>query len=212
MEAILEAIVRTVLAIIEQSGYGGIFILMALESANIPIPSEVIMPFAGYLVWQEQFQFLSVVLWGAMGNLLGSVISYFIGFYGGRAFIERYGKFFFVTQHDLAVADRWFKKYGAITIFASRILPVVRTFISFPAGVAKMNIWKFSLYTLAGSLIWSTILTYTGVIAGENWNVLSPYFRKFDWLIVLLLIGGGVWWIWRHIRIIQNEKFKNENK
>ena len=208
MEQILEFLATTVIRVIETTGYAGIGFLMALESANIPIPSEIIMPFSGFLVWEEKLNFLWVVFWGAFGNLIGSVISYYIGFFGGRPLLEKYGRFFLVTRHDLEGADRWFQKYGTLTIFVSRVLPVVRTFISFPAGVARMNIWRFSLYTFAGSFIWSLMLTYVGVIMRQNWVTLEGYFRKFDWLIAGILLGLGVWWIVRHIKQIQNPKPK----
>lgn len=199
MDSLLQLLASLVITFIERTGYLGITVLMALESANIPIPSEIIMPFSGYLVFQEKLSFFWVVFWGAGGNLIGSLFSYFIGFYGGRTFLEKYGKFFFLTHHDVDLAEKWFKNYGTITIFVSRLLPVVRTFISFPAGIGRMNIWKFSFYTFLGSFLWSALLTYVGVIGGENWDILSPYFRKFDWLFVILLSLGGAWWIKRHL-------------
>lgn len=206
MEYILEIFASFIIQTIETTGYAGIMVLMALESANIPIPSEIIMPFSGFLVWEGKLDFLWVVFWGAMGNLIGSVISYYVGFLGGRPFLEKYGKFLLVTKHDVDLADQWFQKYGTITIFASRVLPIVRTFISFPAGIARMNIWKFSVYTLTGSFIWSFVLAYAGVLTGQNWNALEGYFRTFDWLIAGILLVLGVWWICRHIQKIKNEK------
>ena len=200
MEFFLGWLSGIIIQIIDSTGYAGIFVLMALESANIPVPSEIIMPFSGYLVFQGKFNLLWVALWGAFGNLAGSVISYYLGFFGGRVFLEKYGKFLFITKHDLDLADKWFQKYGTITIFASRVLPVVRTFISFPAGIARMNIWKFSVYTFGGSFIWSYFLAYVGVITGENWTILEGYFRKFDWAIVLIGVLFIIWWIGRHIK------------
>ncbi len=204
MEHILELFASVIIQVIETTGYAGIGFLMTLESANIPIPSEIIMPFAGYLVSKGEFGFWQVVLWGAIGNLLGSLVSYALGFYGGRAFLSRYGKWLFITPHDIALADRLFVKYGAIIALVSRVLPIVRTFISFPAGIAKMNIWKFSLYTFAGSFLWSIFLTYIGVKLGENWHSLEGYFRAFDWLIAGILLIFGVWWIVRHIKILKS--------
>jgi len=211
MEHLLEFLATIVIQTIETTGYAGIAVLMALESANIPIPSEIIMPFAGYLVSKGEFGFWQVVFWGAIGNLLGSLASYALGFYGGRAFLDRWGKWLFITPHDVALADRLFWKYGAIIAFVSRMLPVVRTFISFPAGVAKMDLRKFLLYTFAGSFVWSILLTYFGVVLGENWHSLESYFRKFDWLLAGILLVLGVWWIVRHIREIQNSKIKVQN-
>ncbi len=177
-------------------------ILMALESACIPIPSEIIMPFSGYLVWMEKFSFLWVIIWGTIGNLIGSIIAYFVGFYGGRPLIEKYGRYILISSHDLDRAEKWFKKYGSISVFFSRMLPVVRTFISLPAGVARMPFWKFSFYTLLGSFPWAFLLTYAGLIMGENWQDLEIYFRKFDWLILILAVSLIGWWIF--------SKFKNQ--
>jgi len=169
---------------------------MALESALIPIPSEIIMPFAGFLVWEGTFSFMTVVLWGALGNLAGSIIAYFLGFYGGRPLLEKYGKYILISHKEIELADNWFKKYGNFSIFISRMLPVVRTFISLPAGIARMPFWKFSLYTFLGSLPWAFFLTYLGIISGENWKNLEIYFRKFDWLIIIIIIAAIGWWLY----------------
>jgi len=199
ISSILSWLGALVISVISTSGYFGVTALMALESACIPIPSEVIMPFSGFLVWEGRFVLWPVVVWGAVGNLIGSVVAYAVGFYGGRRIIEKYGKYVLISQHDLAVADNWFKKYGQSTVFFSRLLPVVRTFISLPAGIARMNFKKFCFYTLLGSLPWSFFLTYVGLIMGENWGDLKVYFHKFDLVIGILIILGIVWWVWRHI-------------
>lgn len=186
--------------IISTLGYLGIMILMALESACVPIPSEIIMPFSGYLVYLGRFSLWQVVFWGIIGNLIGSIIAYFIGIYGGRSLIEKYGKYILISSHDLDLTERWFKKYGNISVFFSRMFPIVRTFISVPAGVARMPFWKFCFYTFLGSLPWSLFLTYIGIVLGENWKIIEVYFRKFDWLIVILaglLIG---WFIYKKIK------------
>lgn len=171
---------------ISASGYLGVFVLMALESALIPIPSEIIMPFSGFLVFDERFSFWPVVLWGTFGNLAGSIAAYFLGLYGGRPLMEKYGKYILISRHELDLADKWFQRYGSISVFFSRMLPAVRTFISLPAGIAKMPFGKFCLYTTLGSLPWSIALTYAGVVSGGNWHILGPYFRKFDWAIGIL--------------------------
>ena len=150
---LLALISSFVINIISTLGYGGIFFLMALESALIPIPSEIIMPFSGFLVFDEKFSFLAVVLWGTIGNLIGSIAAYFIGLYGGRPLIEKYGKFILISRHELDLADSWFKKYGSLSVLVSRMLPAARTFISLPAGIARMPFGKFCLYTFLGSLI-----------------------------------------------------------
>jgi len=192
---ILALISSFIVKIISIWGYPGIIVLMALESACIPIPSEVIMPFSGYLVFTDRFVFWLVVLAGTVGNLLGSIITYFVGLKGGRPLVEKYGKYILINRHELEWAEDWFKKYGNISVFFSRMLPVARTFISFPAGIAKMPFWKFCLYTFLGSLPWSIFLTYIGVITGENWKNIEVYFRKFDWLIVILVISLFSWWL-----------------
>ena len=192
--------------IISTLGYPAITVLMALESACIPIPSEIIMPFSGYLVFAEKFSFLSVVIWGTIGNLIGSMIAYFVGFYGGRPLIEKYGKYILISNHDLNLAEKWFKKYGGISVLFSRILPVIRTFISLPAGITKMPLGKFVFYTFSGSLPWSFVLTYAGVIMGESWSDVEIYFRKFDWLIAILVISLIGWGISKKLKIKENEK------
>jgi len=189
-----------VINIISATGYFGIVILMALESACIPIPSEVIMPFSGFLVTEGRFTLWQVVLWGSIGNLLGSIVAYWVGFYGGRRLVEKYGKYILISAHDLAIADNWFKKYGSSSVFFSRLLPVVRTFISLPAGISRMDFKKFCLYTLLGCLPWSFALAYIGVKAGENWDYLKTYFHRFDSIVGILIIVGIIWWVWRHIK------------
>lgn len=201
MESIIAWLSGVIISVIEKTGYVGIATLMALESVNIPIPSEVIMPFSGYLAFQGKLNLIWVALAGAFGNLIGSLISYYLGFFGGRALLARYGKFLLLNGDDVDLASRWFEKYGMMTIFVARLLPIVRTFISFPAGIARMNIWKFSAYTFFGSLMWSFVLAYyVGVIMGEKWENIGGYFRKFDWVIVLVLLAGGGFWVWRHVR------------
>lgn len=201
MAEVLVLFSSIIIRAIEATGYIGIAGLMALESANIPIPSEIIMPFSGYLASRGQFSFFAIVIAGAIGNLVGSIASYYLGSWGGRRFLSKYGKFLFMHKKDLDSADQWFNKYGDAAIFFSRILPIVRTFISLPAGIAKMNIWKFSAYTFVGSLLWSWFLAYVGFAAGENWAFLEPYFRKFDWAIAAFLILAAVWWVRRYFKV-----------
>ena len=204
INAVVTWLSALVMRTIESSGYLGVTVLMILESANIPIPSEIIMPFSGFLVTRGIFVLWLLIVVGALGNLVGSLLSYYLGVYGGRKFLEKYGRFIFIHKRDIELADKLFARWGSSVVFFSRILPIVRTFISFPAGIARMNIWKFSFYTLAGSLIWSALLAYVGFWAGENWHFLSPYFRKFDWLIVSLVLVGTVWWVTRYVRKIRD--------
>lgn len=173
---------------------------MALESACLPIPSEIIMPFSGYLVAIGKFALWPVIIWGAVGNLIGSIIAYFVGIYGGRAFIKKYGKYILLSQEELDKSENFFKKYGSLSIFFSRLLPIVRTFISLPAGIARMPFWKFCFYTLIGSLPWSAFLTYTGIFLGENWRSIEVYFRRFDWLIGILIIITISYWLYKKLK------------
>lgn len=156
------------------------------------------MPFSGFLVWDGRFILWQVILWGAIGNLVGSIAAYAVGYFGGRKTIEKYGKYIFISAHDLELTDGWFKKYGQMTVFFSRLLPVARTFISLPAGIARMNFKKFCFYTFLGSLPWSWFLTYSGLVLGENWDGLKIYFHKFDLAIGILIVLGAAWWIRRH--------------
>ena len=152
IEWLIEELGRFVIAAISTFGYTGIVITMAIESACIPLPSEIIMPFSGYLVSTGQFSMLGVTFAGAVGNVLGSLVAYYVGVWGGRPFVERYGRYFLVSQHDLELADRWFTKHGDAAVLISRLLPVVRTFISLPAGIARMDVKKFMLFSFVGAL------------------------------------------------------------
>lgn len=197
ISAVLAWLASLVIKVISSSGYLGIAGLMALESACIPIPSEVIMPFAGYLVTTGRFSLFLVIILGAFGNLIGSWIAYAIGARGGRAFVTKYGKYILINQEEIDGADRFFKKYGSLSVFFSRVLPIIRTFISLPAGIAKMPFWKFSFYTFVGSLFWSAVLAYLGVFLGNKWQVIEIYFKKFDWLIGILLVVGIIYFIYK---------------
>src|SRR3989475_1355651 len=149
---IIEILSAFIVATISTLGYSGIVLLMAIESACIPLPSEVIMPFSGYLVSTGKMNLWAVALAGAVGCVLGSLVAYWVGMYGGRPLIEKYGRFVLISHHDLDLADRWFGRYGEAIVFTSRLLPVIRTFIAFPAGVARMNLTRLVIYTFAGSL------------------------------------------------------------
>lgn len=173
---------------------------MTLESACLPVPSEIIMPFSGYLVFVGKFNFWPVVLAGALGNLFGSLIAYFLGVLELRKIFEKYGKYILISGKDLDRADKWFAKHGPETAFFSRLLPVVRTFISLPAGIARMNVKKFIFYTFCGSFIWSAFLTYVGFKLGENWQTMEIYFRKFNIVIVLLITVSIFWFIRKHLK------------
>ena len=206
---ILEFLSGIIVAVISTLGYSGIVLLMAIESACIPLPSEIIMPFSGYLVSTGEMNLWLVGIAGAVGCVLGSLVAYWAGMYGGRPFIEKYGRYVLVSRHDLDIADRWFEKRGELIVFASRMLPAIRTFIAFPAGVARMNLKRFVIYTFAGSLPWCLGLAYVGQKLGEQWNkdeTLKTWFHRFDFLIGIIAVVLAAWWIWRHIGHIRKEK------
>jgi membrane protein DedA with SNARE-associated domain len=187
---LLTALSALVLSIISGLGYGGVGLLMAIESACIPLPSEVIMPFAGYLVSTGRFSLQMVAIAGAIGCLLGSYVAYFVGATGGRQAFESYGRYVLISHHELALADHFFARWGSATVFVARLLPVIRTFIAFPAGVSRMHLGRFSVYTLLGSYLWCLALAYAGMKLGEHWRDLAPYFHRFDDLIGLLIVAA----------------------
>ena len=184
--------------VIGGTGYTGIAILMAIESACIPLPSELIMPFEGYLVSTGQFNLYWAATAGAIGCNLGSVVAYEIGYYGGRPLVERYGRYILMSQHDVDLADRFFKRWGGGAIFIGRLLPVVRTFIALPAGIARMPRIPFHIYTFVGSWPWCFGLAYLGMKLGDHWMDLKPYFLKFKEVIAVALVAGAVWFVWTH--------------
>jgi membrane protein DedA with SNARE-associated domain len=193
IDKILSGLSGLIIGTISALGYGGIVLMMAIESACVPLPSEVIMPFSGSLVASGRFGLNKVAIAGAVGCLLGSYVAYFAGVYGGRRFLERHGRWLLIAPHELEVADRFFEKWGSPAVFFSRLLPVLRTFIAFPAGVARMRLLPFTIYTLIGSYIWCLVLAYAGLKLGQHWKELGPYFHRFDTAIGLLLaIGIGL--------------------
>lgn len=188
-------------------GYFGVFLLMTLESALIPIPSEVTMPFAGSLVSSGQFNFWIIVIIGTLGNLFGSLLAYWLGAWGQEAVVRKvivkYGKYFLISEHEYNRSESWFRNHGEGIVLLSRVLPVLRTFISLPAGVAKMNLKKFIVYTVVGCFVWSYILTQIGVVLGNNWNSLEVYFRKFDLVIVVAAGAVVLWFLWKKFRFFR---------
>lgn len=186
-------------------GWGGVLGVMVLESANIPIPSEVTMPLAGWLLVQARGgsgaeAALLGGLWGGLGCTLGSLISYALGAVGGRPLLDRYGKYLMISEHDLTVADRWFARWGEWAAFLSRLLPIVRTFISFPAGVARIPLLPFAIYSFAGSVIWCAALAYGGFAFGSRWEVLRALMRPFDIPIAIVLLVGISYYVYHHLR------------
>jgi membrane protein DedA with SNARE-associated domain len=187
-------------------GYIGVMLAMAIESAMIPLPSELILPYAGFLVSDPSqlepltgspWNFWIVVVFGTIGNTLGSLVAYAIGAWGGRPFLERYGRYLLIRQHEIEVGERFFQRHGNVTVFVGRLLPIVRTFISFPAGVARMPVLPFVLYSTAGAFLWSALLVYAGTVLGANWLEIRHALQPFDLAIavgVVVLFIGLVWW------------------
>ena len=209
IHTVLEAVGAWVMHQISNFGYVGVVFLMAIESACIPLPSEIIMPFAGSLTTvlviqgvtlAARFNLVLVGLAGALGCLVGSVAAYWVGVWGGRPFVERYGRYVLITHHDLETADRFFRRYGQAAIFISRLLPVVRTYISFPAGISRMNFARFCLYSFLGSVPWCLALAWVGRVLGQNWKAIEVYFRKGDIVIVVLILAGIGLFLYRHLR------------
>jgi membrane protein DedA with SNARE-associated domain len=181
-------------------GYPGVFFLMALESMIFPLPSELLMPFAGFLAVDGQMNFGFVILASSLGSLFGSLLSYFLGFYGGTKMVLKFGKYLFLDEADLEWTQKWFREKGKKTIFISRFIPVVRHLISIPAGIGKMNLAEFSVYTVVGATIWNTFLAYLGYILGKNWASVRHYSEYISISVAILLVIGGGFMVYRHIR------------
>ena len=185
-------------------GWPGVIVMMAIESAAIPLPSEVIMPLAGWKLIADKHRGVEWIFlagfFGAVGNTVGSWVTYYIGMYGGRPAVERWGKYILVSKHDLDIADRFFGRWGNWAIFASRLLPVVRTFISVPAGISRMPIVQFTAYTFVGAFIWSTGLTYGGYKLGQHYQDIRNWMRPFDYPIAGLIVLLIVWYVYRHVK------------
>jgi len=191
MTGIVEFVSNFAIYLISSLGYWGVFIGMTLESACIPLPSEIIMPFSGFVVWQgtTNMTLWGITLIGALGNLFGSLIAYFVGLKGGRPLLEKYGKYILITHSKLELADQWFERYGYEAVLISRVLPIVRTFISLPAGISHMDLKKFVIYTFAGSLPWCFVLGYIGVQLGPRWEMIKGYFHILDVIVVVGIIA-----------------------
>ena len=206
LDAIIAPIASLITAAISSAGYGGIALLMAIESACIPLPSEIIMPFAGYLASTGRFSLVLAATAGAVGCNLGSALAYAVGYRGGRPLIERWGRYVLLDGHDLDLAEGFFARFGSVAVFIARLLPVIRTFIALPAGIARMPQWKFHLYTFLGSWPWCFALAYVGYLLGERWDTdprLKAFMHRFDVVIVaglVLLIALYAWFRLRQHR------------
>jgi membrane protein DedA with SNARE-associated domain len=201
IEKIIAALAGFIIAVISKAGYLGVLLLMTIESACIPLPSEIIMPFAGYLVYTGRFSLLWAATAGAIGCNVGSVIAYEIGARGGRRLVERYGSYIFLSRHDLEMAERFFERFGGAAVFIGRLLPVIRTFIALPAGIARMPRLRFHIYTFAGSWPWCFGLAWVGMKLGEQWDKdprLKQWFHRLDAVIVAVLLAATIWFVWSH--------------
>jgi membrane protein DedA with SNARE-associated domain len=197
---ILRPIIEFITSIISSLGYGGIFFLMVLESALIPIPSEIIMPFSGFLASTGKLSSVSVVLAGSFGNLVGSIITYYLGIRLGRVLLIKYGKYIFFREHHLVWTEQLFQKYGDKISFLGRLIPGVRTYISLPAGIGKTNLIKFAVYSLAGSVIWNSLLTYGGIQLGRSWQHIDRYSAYLDGIALVSVVIVIVWIVYNNKR------------
>jgi membrane protein DedA with SNARE-associated domain len=206
----MEHLAGFIIHIIDKIGYAGVFVLMMLESALIPIPSEVTMTFSGYLVSLGKMNLFFLSFVGALANLVGSLLAYWLGYWGEEKFIRKliikYGRYLLVSVDEFDHSLIWFDKYGENITFFSRLMPIVRTFISLPAGLAKMNLIRFSTLTFIGSFIWSLLLSSIGFVLGKNWKSLEVYYRKFEYVIAALIIVGIVFYIFHKIKKMKNSK------
>ncbi|HWF66938.1 MAG TPA: DedA family protein, partial [Acidobacteriaceae bacterium] len=201
-ERLLAHLVQFITHVISVGGYAGVAALMGIESACIPLPSEIIMPFAGYVVYLGHFNLILAATAGAIGCNVGSAVAYWIGAKGGRPLVERYGSWVLMSRHDLDRMTKYFERYGAITVLVGRLLPVVRTFIAFPAGIAKMSQLRFHIYTFIGSWPWCFVLAYVGMKLGEKWHSdprFEQAFHRFHLAVELAIVAALVWFVWAHL-------------
>jgi len=202
----IEQLINWVNSIILAIGYPGVMLLMFFESTMLPIPSEIVMPFAGYLVAQGKMNFFLIALLSGIASLAGSWTSYAIGYYGGIPLIKKWGHYALLDEARLKWTERWFRKHGEKTIFISRFIPVVRHLISLPAGIGKMNLFKFSIYTFAGAIIWNTILIYLGFYLGENYILIHKYSQVIDWIVAVLIILAVIYYVWHVASLMKRKK------
>ncbi len=198
--SLISGILSLISNIISTLGYAGIVILMTIESAATPLPSEAIIPFAGYLVSTGRFSLFGVALAGAIGSVIGSVIVYAIARYGGRPLVEKYGKYIFIPHKSLAAADKFFSEHGISSLLIGRIVPVVRTYISIPAGVAKANFWIFTITCFIGSFFWSLLLAWGGQMLGNDWHLVTPYAKIVSYCLIAILLFLLIYWFLKQVQ------------
>ena len=204
LELVEQQILDFIRDVFQALSWPGVVLLMAIESACIPLPSEIIMPLSGWMLIADKGLGVAYILLaglaGAVGNVIGSLIAYWVGAWGGRPFLKRYGRYLLISPHDIELADRWFNKYGNQVVFFSRLLPVVRTFISFPAGIARMKMGEFILYSFLGAVPWSVGLAYGGYVLGQNWERIRDAMRPFDIPILVVFLILVAIFVWRRLR------------
>jgi membrane protein DedA with SNARE-associated domain len=203
---ITEYLVTYITQFIAAGGYPTVAFLMVLESMVFPVPSEAVMPFAGFLVSTHVFNFWYALLASIIGSIIGSLISYYIGAWGGRFALKKWGKYLLLNEHHLEVTERFFQKHGESAIFISRFIPIIRHLISIPVGIGKMNIFKFSLFTIAGAGLWNAFLIYVGMLLGRNWTKLEHYTKIMDVLVLIVLLVGIGYWIYKIIKKKKNKE------
>lgn len=208
--AYLHLIISTVAiwatSIISWLGYPGLVLAMALESMIVPLPSELVMPFAGFLIAQGKFNLYLVIIFSTLGSIIGSYISYYLGYYGGNKLVLKWGRYLLLDDDDLKLTEKWFSRRGELTILIGRFVPVVRHLISIPAGIGKMDLKKFTLYTIIGAGIWNTILIWVGLKLGENWESLRQYSEKLSVIVAILLVIAFAYFVIRHIHLKRKKR------
>jgi membrane protein DedA with SNARE-associated domain len=197
---ITEFLAGYIVAFIDRTGYASVFVLMVMESMVLPVPSEAVMPFAGFLIAEGKFSFAGVIAYSTLGSIAGSLISYWLGLYGGKPVIERWGKYLLLDHRDLELTERFFKRRGDLAIFVSRFIPVIRHLISIPAGIGRMNIFTFSIYTVVGAGLWNTFLALAGYYLRQHWEVIMQYSRIVDIVVLVAMVGAITWFIYKHLR------------
>ncbi|MDD5456312.1 MAG: DedA family protein [Candidatus Margulisbacteria bacterium] len=203
---ITEFLAGYITAFISATGYLSVFMLMVMESMVLPVPSEAVMPFAGFLIATGQFSFSLVLIISTLGSITGSLVSYFIGAYGGKPFLNKFGRFFLLNNHDLEVTEKFFQKYGQPTIFFTRFIPVIRHLISLPAGYARMNIFRFSIYTILGASCWNMFLAVCGFYLKQNWEEVMKYSKYVDIAVIALIITALGWFVYKHLQLMKKKK------
>lgn len=199
LSGILGSIGSICIEIISSLSYGGVFLLMVLESMIVPLPSELVMPFAGFLAGTGEMNFIGVIVFSTMGSLVGSLLSYYLGKWGGHKIVLKFGKYLLLDEEDLIKTEQWFAKKGEATVFIARFVPIVRHLISIPAGIGKMDLPKFIFYTTLGAMGWNTFLAYLGFLLGKNWEVVKHYseYISIPTLLIIIVLGG--YFVWRHV-------------